>query len=186
MATHHPKHHHEPEHGKPHNVRGEEHETKEIKPADAVIYWEAPEYEYKEKSVAWYWMSLFAAIALIVIALWAKNFLFAIFVVITELVLLYFSNRFPKVWSFRIDGKGLHIGDSKVFPFEQIKAFDIHEFDDEYKELVLRVTSKITPHVKIFVFHDDIKAIEERIGKFCQKEEIPVSLVDSLERFFNF
>ncbi|MEK7149372.1 MAG: hypothetical protein AAB757_00090 [Patescibacteria group bacterium] len=153
---------------------------------EEIISWEAPEYEYNPKSVFWYWLSLIISIVLIALSLWQKNFLFAVFIFIAELVLLYFSNRFPKLWGFKIDDTGVAIGDSKFYPFSDIHSFDIHPVDEEYKELILRMKSKFSPYTKIFIFRDDEKKIEQRLLKFVEKQEIALSLVDFLEKFFNF
>ncbi|MBI5401732.1 hypothetical protein HZB05_02825 [Candidatus Wolfebacteria bacterium] len=153
---------------------------------EEIISWEAPEYEYAPKTVSWYWLSLIISIILIALSLWQKNFLFAVFIFIAELVLLYFSNRFPKLWTFKIDDKGIAIGDNKFYSFSDIHSFDIHLVDEEYKELILRMKSKFSPYTKIFIFREDEKKIEKRLLKFVEKQEITPSLIDSLEKFFNF
>lgn len=153
---------------------------------EEIISWEAPEYEYNPKSVSWYWLSLIISIILIALSLWQRNFLFAVFIFIAELVLLYFSNRFPKLWEFKIDDTGIAIGDSKFYYFSDIHSFDIHPIDEEYRELILRMKSKFSSYTKIFIFRDDEKKIEQRLLKFVEKQEITPPLVDSLEKFFNF
>ena len=57
---------------------------KEREKSDGIV-WQIPEYEYRSKDVSWYWISLIAAIVLFAFAIWQKNFLFAIFVVIAFL-----------------------------------------------------------------------------------------------------
>ena len=39
--------------------------------------WEAPEFEYREKEVSWYWISIIAAALIIAFSVWEKDFLFA-------------------------------------------------------------------------------------------------------------
>ena len=73
------------------------------------IKWQAPEFEYRPKDVSWYWLSLMAAIALIALAVWQKNFLFAIFIALAWLVITSLANRFPTIWEFKIDEKGLSV-----------------------------------------------------------------------------
>ena len=168
----------------------DEKDTKMEKPdeqnPEEPILWQAPEYEYKSKTVSWYWMSAIIAMVLIILSLWQKNFLFAVFIFIAELVLIYFSGRFPKIWEFKINEKGIAIGDVKFYEFGQIQAFDIHPFDNEYKELVFRLKPKFSPYLKIFIYVEDEKKIEERLKKFLEREEFPQSLADTLENFFRF
>ena len=150
------------------------------------IIWQAPEYEYNPKDVSWYWMSIIVAIVLIGVAFWQKNFLFAVFVVIAELIVIYFSNSFPKIWNFKLDDKGIHIGNNLFYPISDLKSFDIHDIGEEYKELVFKLGAKLKPNLKVFIHSEDEVKIKEKLLKFLPQEDLPVSLADSLERFIRF
>ncbi len=157
-----------------------------------VIKWEAPEYEYEPKTVSWYWLSIIISIILIAIALWQKNFLFVVFIVIAELVLIYFSNLLPKVWSFEIDDEGISIisnsgaSQKKKYPFSDVLGFDIYPANDGYKELIIHTNLKLTPYVKMFIFAEDEKKIEEKLLEVTQREEIPHLITDALEKIVRF
>lgn len=163
---------------------------KEIKTSGEVIEWQAPEYEYEPKTVSWYWMSLIISIILISIALWQKNFLFVVFIIIAELILIYFSNQFPKIWNFKIDNNGISIGRedirAKTIPFVEILGFDIHPAGENYKELVIHTKMKLSPYIKMFISSDDEKIIGEKLSKFISHEEISPSVVDTLEKMIRF
>jgi len=163
---------------------------KEVKTSEEVIEWKAPEFEYEPKSVSWYWMSLIVSIILISIALWQKNFLFVIFIIIAELILIYFSNQFPKIWDFKIDDNGISISKedimAKIIPFADMLGFDIHPAGENYKELVLHTKLKLSPYFKIFISDVDEKVIEEKLSKVVSREEISPSVVDTLEKIIRF
>lgn len=59
------------------------------------IKWQAPEYEYREKTVSWYWISIVVAALVIAFSVWQKNFLFGFFIVIAEMLFIVWGNRTP-------------------------------------------------------------------------------------------
>lgn len=164
--------------------------VKEVKVSGEVIEWKAPEFEYEPKSVSWYWMSLIISIVLISIALWQTNFLFVVFIIIAELILIYFSNQFPKIWDFKIDDIGISISKEgtaeKIINFGDMLGFDIHPAGENYKELVLHTKFKLSPYIKIFISDVDEKVIEEKLSKSVAREEISPSVVDTLEKMIRF
>ena len=153
-------------------------------PADGgvLIAWEAPEAEHIEKSATWYWASMAVAIVLIAIALWQKNFLFAVFVVIAELAIFMFAGEKPKMWDFTIDEQGVTIEGHKTYKYSTISLYDIHQFSDEYKELVLQTRSKVHHYIKIFIHAEDEQRIREALDKKVSHGEIEVTFFEFLER----
>ncbi len=161
------------------------------------IIWQIPEYEYRPKDVSWYWISLIATIILFAFAIWQENFLFAIFVVIAFFALNYLTNRFPPIWEIKMNGKGIFIGlpnskNKKFYSIENIEIFDIHSeiYEDdkepEYKKLILKFKSKMTPYLKINIYSKDELRIKEFLLEFAPQEEISKSLVDSLSELIGF
>ncbi|MBI2594642.1 MAG: AzlD domain-containing protein [Candidatus Colwellbacteria bacterium] len=159
---------------------------------ESAIQWQAPEFEYNPKDVSWYWLSLIAAIILIAFSLWQKNFLFAIFVAIAWFIILNWANRFPTIWEFRIDDKGIDINlpskktVSKFYAYTEIEGFDIHIGGEEYKELVFRVKSKFSPFLKINFLSADEEKIKNFLTQFLPKKEFSESVADSLSKLVRF
>ena len=163
------------------------------KPSENFISWQAPEFEYRPKDVSWYWLSLIAAIILIALAVWQKNFLFVVFVVIAWLVITSLADRFPTIWKFKIDEKGLNIslpnkksGNDKFYPYEDIEGFDIHYGGEEYKELVLKIKKKFSPYLKINIYAADEEKIKNFLLQRLSKDEYQISLTDSLSNLIKF
>lgn len=150
------------------------------------ITWKAPEFEHVEKSTTWYWGSMVVAIALIAIALWQKNFLFAVFVVVAELAVFMFAGEKPKLWDFTIDDRGVTIEKHKTYKYADITLYDIHEFSDEYHELVLQTKSKVHHYIKIFIPVDRDEEIEDLLNKKVRRGEIEVSFLEFVERLIGF
>lgn len=154
------------------------------------VAWQAPEYEYRRKDVSWYWLSLILAIILLALSLWQKNFLFAIFVVIAWLVIVNQAARFPLIWNFKIDEKGIGIadkeGNDKFYPYTDIDFFDIHIGGNDYKELVLKFKPRLTPLLKINIHSEDEEKINGFLLKYLPRKEVAVSLIDSLSKLIRF
>ncbi len=174
-------------------------EEKIVKTRDSVpegkpsIFWQAPEFEYIQKGASWYWLSLIIGIVVFALAIWQKNFLFAIFVVVAWLVIIYLTNRFPTVWKFEINERGIAISlpndDSasvKFYPYGEIEGFNIHSIGDEYKELILKLKSRFSPYLKINFYVKDEEKIKNFLLKHISEEEYRESLADSFSKLIRF
>jgi len=163
------------------------------------IIWQIPESEYKPKDASWYWISLVVAAALVIFAIWQENFLFAIFVIIAFFTLNYLTNRFPAIWEIKMNEKGIFIGlpnskNRKFYPMTDLECFDIQskfeesgeEMEEEYKRLVLKFRTKLTPFLKINFYAKDEEKIKDFLSQFTTREELPKSLVDSLSELIGF
>ncbi|MBI4993818.1 hypothetical protein HZC33_02585 [Candidatus Wolfebacteria bacterium] len=161
------------------------------------IIWQIPEYVYRQKDVSWRWLSLIITIFLIAFAAWQKNFLFAVFAAIVFFVMNYMANQLPPIWRAQIDKNGVSLktpaGEIKKFyPFEKIEGFWIRSDyfagneKEEFKELVLKIKEKISPFLKINIYPEDEKDIDNFLSKFIPKEEYPESFAESLQKMIGF
>jgi len=166
-------------------VEEEQAETEEPEKIETVS-WCAPEYEYSPKSSLWYWTSLLLALVLIVFALWQKNFLFAVFVFIAELIIFAVADKRPKIWEFTIDEKGVYIEKDKFFPYDQLEAFDVHINETEYDQLLLKTKKKISPIVTINIYKEEREKIRKFLEKYIPREQIDISFGDIIGRLIGF
>ncbi|MEK7193790.1 MAG: hypothetical protein AAB651_00285 [Patescibacteria group bacterium] len=157
------------------------------------IAWQAPEYEYRRKDVSWYWLSLIAAIILFALAIWQRNFLFAVFVVLAWIIVIKLADRFPSIWEFKLDEKGISIGlpkgetiRNKFYPYSDIDYFDILSAGEDNKELVLKFKSRLSPFLKINIHSADEEKIKAFLLKFLKQKTIEPSLLDSVSRLIRF
>jgi len=159
--------------------------------SDLAIEWQAPEFEYQPKDISWYWLTLMAAIILLALAIWQGNFLFAVFILISWLVIVYSVRRLPSIWNFKINEKGISISlakevNNKFYPHNEIEGFDIHSVSEKYKELVVKIKSRFSPYIKINFPADNEENIKNFLLKYIPKEEYSESLVDSFSRLIRF
>ncbi len=166
---------------------------KTVNKSDSAIVWQAPEYEYQPKDVSWFWVSLIISILLVAFALWQKNFLFAVFVMIAWFSIINLINKFPAIWNFKMDEKGIEISlpldesqKKKFYPYKEIRGFDVHGDSEEHKELILKLVSRISPYLKINIYSKDEEKIKNLLEKFIAKEEYPPSFADHLMKFLRF
>lgn len=160
------------------------------------IIWTAPEFKYHQKDVSWYWLSILAAAVIILISLWLKNFLFAIFVVIAEIVLISWAKRQPKNIKFGINEKGISIGEAKFYEYKELKGFFLKEGpaarpahlsgQGPEGELILKTNFKIEPYIKIFVFNGDIPEIKSFLKNHLEEIEYTESLHEAISKIIKF
>jgi len=163
-------------------------------PEVRIIEWEAPEYEYRPKDVSWYWLSLILGIVLIALAVWQKNFLFAIFIAIAWTAIVSLAGKYPSYWKFAINEKGISVwpsgkpeSEKKIYTLTEIHGFDIHSSEGEdYGELIIRMKSKFSPYLKISLHKEKEREVAEFLAKYLAKEEYAESVVDSLSKMIGF
>ena len=128
---------------------------------------------------------------MLALALWQKNFLFMVFVVVAWLVIVSLAGRFPNIWEFKIDEDGVSVGlpnseTKKFYSYSEINSFDICPADKEYNELVLKFKSRFTPLLKINIHSGEEEKIKNFLLKFLEQKEAPPSLIDSILRLIRF
>ena len=168
---------------------------------ESVITWQAPEFQYQKKDVSWYWMSLIIGIILLALTVWQRNLLFAIFIIVAWLVVVYSASKTPTNWNFRLNEKGIQIYLSakdeaarKFYDFKEMEGFDIHtnivvganEAPKKYGELILKIKKRFSPYLKINFPIADQEKITEFLQKYIPKEEYSESLADSFSKLIGF
>jgi len=91
------------------------------------INWEAPEFEYRPKDILWYWTTIVLAVLLLALAIWQKNFLFGVFIVISEILVLIWGSAEPQILEFKINPDGIFIGKNKFYSWDKILNFSFNE-----------------------------------------------------------
>lgn len=153
------------------------------------IAWRAPEFEYHPKSASWYWASVAVATLMIAAAVWQRNFLFGLFIVIAEILILIWTSREPDTIEFTLNEKGFEIGDphGRSYPVREIAT--VHGFEDwseEWATFIIDPKGHFRPSVRIHApraRYGEIERAFAAIVPVIHKEE---SLVDVLERFLGF
>ena len=150
--------------------------------------WEAPEFENRERDVSWYWISIIIAAAIIAFAVWQRNFLFGLFIVIAEILIIIWGDRTPRMITFILTEQGVEIEPKKFHLFTEMESFSIDKGPDDgsWDDIIFHFHGKFKiplivklPKKKL----DEAKAIIKKILKEVNYEP---SFLDSLEKLIRF
>jgi hypothetical protein len=153
---------------------------------ETVIEWRAPEFDYREKGIGWYWGSIIIAVAALGVAVWQKNFLFGVFIVIAEILVLVWANRPPATRTFRLTDRELAVDDHTRYLMSDLQSFSVHEDGGDFPTLILVSAHRLRPAIKIKVAKDRLPAVEELLQTKAPRVAWENSFIDNLERFFDF
>ena len=151
------------------------------------IAWQAPEYAPYQKNVSWHWLVLILGIILIAVALWQKNFLFAVFIVIAEILLFYWGRSQPRLVEFKLNEKGLEL-DNKLHPYDEFVYFSVNENTgmDNFSQIAFKTKSHFKPLLEVYIDKNKIALAKEKLIKCLEEHEHEENLIDILLRLFRF
>jgi len=156
--------------------------------AESEIKWEAPEFENRERDVSWYWISIIIAAAMIAFAVWQKNFLFGLFIVIAEILVIIWGDRTPRMISFIITEKGLEFELGKFHAFSEMESFSIYEShkDDEWDDIIFHIRGKFKLPLIIKIPKEKIGDARTVVKKVLKETDYEPTFIDSLEKLIGF
>ena len=140
-------------------------ETKEVIVEDEedqgeqVFGWMVDEYERHVRGPIWYAVSFLAAVGLILYAIVAQNFLFAIIIVMFGVIIGLSTLREPERILFQVTTRGVAVGHLFV-PYKELKDFWIVYEPPYVKNLYIEHKNALTP--RIVVPMDDEDPVEVR------------------------
>jgi hypothetical protein len=153
------------------------------------LTWQAPEFEHRPKTNTWYWATILIAILLLTLAIWQKNYFFAVFIVIAELMLLVWGSSEPPMVTFALDHRGLTIGGTKFYPFHDIKSWSVDSqgfFDPAWPDIFLHIHGHFHIGLRIKVPPAILEDVEERLRERVQEVPFQPSAIDVLEKLLGF
>ncbi len=153
---------------------------------DNEISWRAAEYQYVEKDVSWYWIIIIIASILVLISLFRDNFFFAVFIAIAAVTLIFFGRRKPQIFDFKINDKGVAIGDKIFYDYERLEGFVIRKRPERLDEIVLKKKGAINPYIKIPVDSKLAPKVKGFLEKKLPEIEYQDSLIDIISEWFGF
>lgn len=147
--------------------------------------WEFPEYIKYKRTKWWYLgMGLFGGL-LMIYAIVAKNFLFALIIVMVGIIIFLYEAKEPLTVKFKITEDGLELGDN-FFLWKEIKNFWVIYEPPTIKNLYVDFKNIFRPRISVPLEGQDPIKIRERLLEYIdedtEKEEEPVS--DSIGRMF--
>lgn len=152
------------------------------------ISWSAPEYEFREKTPAWYWASIAIAVLCIVYALWSRTYLFAVFIVIAEVLIIVWGNEPARMVDFSLSPKGLSIDRKKTYSLSQIDHFSIEDLDHaDWPNLIFHFKKAFHIGFKVHVPRPQLAEIRAILaGAGVKERDREETLIEVLEEFLGF
>ena len=152
------------------------------------VRWSAPEFHYYKKSVVWYWLVMLIGLILIALALWQKNFLFALFIVMAAVLTIGWGRREPKTVDFRLSENGLYIGENKFYPHESLVGFAIvpDHADPELSELLLQTKGRINAWLRVIIVTQRTPAAKKLLTEYLPEIEYRESISEHLGKILRF
>ncbi len=88
------------------------------------IAWQIQDYEHRGHDKKWYIIAGIIALALIVYSLFTYNYLFAMIIVMTAILIYFLDKQEPMTIDFSVSGSGIHFG-QRLIPYEKLKDFAV-------------------------------------------------------------
>lgn len=149
------------------------------------VSWDAPEFIYYEKTSDWYWALGIITLALFVIAVFGRNFLFGTFILLGAFTIILYASKRPRIIHIVATGAGVTI-DDRLFPFEHLKSFWIFYRVGGIKELSLQSEKALVPYIKIPLGDANPNEIRDFLLQFLREKTQEESLIDIIVHRLRF
>jgi hypothetical protein len=147
----------------------------------AAVRWQAKEYIHQEKNGLWFIIFGIVIVALMAAAiLLMKSWSFAALLVVIAVVIIVFARRPPRVMSYSISQKGLHIGDT-LHAFSDFKSFGVIRDGEEYSVMLIP-TKRFLPGVTVYFPEESGEQIVDMLGARLPMQELHLDWLDRLVR----
>jgi len=143
-----------------------------------LIEWPFPEYEIMQRGKAWYLVASVAVVLLLLYALVTVNFLFAVIIIMSAIILLLKEKFNPEEINFAITENGIAV-DGRFYNYDLFHSFYIIYKPGEIKKVYLNFKSVLKPRLGIPLFNQDPLKVKELLNKHIteniEREHEPAS-----------
>lgn len=151
-------------------------DDKEQKPIS--MSWDIKTRDDRERGDVFYLVVLGFMAVLLIFAVWQKNFLFGIFVILATGVVLFLSTQQAETHSFKLTETELIIDGYQHLPYEKYSHFDVVEYHEQEYELYFAPKERLRSMVRARIWKNDIEKIETFLKIHLPKKKIEPSLSD--------
>ncbi|MCK5588922.1 MAG: hypothetical protein KAI16_01275 [Candidatus Pacebacteria bacterium] len=137
----------------------------------ALIRWQAREFNYKKKSINWYWI-VFTIILLLSFSTFYffQDPIFAILIIFIGFLILFAASKKPQTKRYEINPNGFSIEDDAVnILFKDIENYNI---DEKNFKILIKIKSKFQPLISIpFEKNHNIYKIDKYLTEKIKKDK---------------
>jgi hypothetical protein len=137
------------------------------------LTWQAHEYEWKERSVDWFWTVGLVGVAGLVLAILVHDTLFGILIFCSFGFLAYLSIRKPDVLTVTLTDTSIIIGEN-VMPFKTLKQFYVTS-DTNTPSLLLMTNRFFIPMTSVPLENVDPSEVREVLLQSVEEKEMEES-----------
>ncbi len=150
-----------------------------------IVSWEAFEYTPNDRSKSWYIIASVIGAALLVYSIITSNYLFAIIVLMTGVILLMNGLKHPKRMEVHVTDMGIVVGET-YHDYKDIKEFALVYEPPIVKTLYVDFNSVLKPMISIPLEDADPNAIRESLLPYVFEnlEREDETLTDILRRVY--
>ena len=138
---------------------------REIANAQNLFVWEMPESEQYERTPIWYLIVSLIALACVVYGVWVNNYLFALIVLISAVILILAGNDEPGKILVQVGHNGVVV-DGNFIEFDKINDFSIIYHPPFTKVLYLERKISFKPRLKLYLEEEDPLALRQHLLKY--------------------
>jgi hypothetical protein len=139
-------------------------------PAKDAIVWSVPEYDRPTRDKRWYIIASIVALVLIGYAIYDRNYIFAMIILIGAVLLMVFDRHEAQLLEMKIDGTGIHIG-SSFYEFDELKDFFIvYRPQENVRNLYFHFKSAIRQRLSIPLLQSDPIAVRDFLRRFLPED----------------
>lgn len=154
-------------------------ETKEL-------YWKAAEFHHHSRGPLWYFLVVFIAVLLSATAFLKGNFFFGVFIVLAMIVMFSLGRKRPRVIDFRINNKGVAIGDEIFYPYDELEGFSLLEHHHKLNEIILHRKTSLAPIVRVPIDSQLMIKAKMMLSKHLKEVKYEESLIDIFADLLKF
>ena len=150
------------------------------------IVWEAPEFEYREKDISWYWISIIIAALMIAFAAWQKDFLFGFFIILAEVLFIVWGNRAPHVVLFTLNDEEVDIGGYKSHLLKEFESWSADTIGGGWAELRFHFRAHLRTPLTIILPEEKLAEARGGLRTVLREIEHEPTLIEAIEKFLRF
>jgi hypothetical protein len=154
--------------------------------AQFTITWEAPEFEYREKDISWYWITIIIAACIIAFSVWEGNFLFGLFIVIAEILVIMWGSQEPRIIAFTLTESEIEIGEHKSHSLKEFESWSAENFGDGWAEIGFNFHAKLKVPLKVLAPTETLEEIRKNLKTLLREVEHQTTLIEAIEKLVKF
>lgn len=145
------------------------------------VRWQATEYIQREKDGLWFVAFVIVTLGLMAVAIFLiRSVTFAILIPVMATALLTYTHRPPRLLSYTLSGKGLHVNDH-LYSFAEFKAFGVIHDGGEYSIMLVPI-KRFRPGVTVYFPEEVGEALVDMLGTRLPMRELHLDVVDKIIR----